>query len=538
MLPNPNMLARPQVERDARPTRAVGSGRSYSDEEINPEKSLTVSSVLAAFTILSEDLSSLPLLLYSRKGRNKFRAYDSIYYRLMHDQPNPEMSSMVFRELMMGHLLAWGNSYSQIVFDKSGNVVELWPLRPDRMTVARKDGVRLYTYQSINGKPETFLSDEILHIPAFGFDGLIGYSRIALSRNSIGLAISAEKYGNKFFANDAKPGVVYQHPGKLSVEAYGRLKDSFDERKSIEKSHESLILEEGMSIDRIGIPPDDAQFLETRKFQVSEIARIFRVPPHMIGDVERSTSWGTGIDSQEQGYVNHTLRPWATRIEQSLNNQLLLPDDRSQFFYEHLMDGLLRGDIATRYEAYVKAITTGVMSPNEARAKENMNPYSGGDTYWRPLNMTSSKDTTAPGDLLPVDNAPTSALQPLWMSAVARVMKRESNDVSGAAKRLLAKGKSAEFRSWVEDFYKNDHTAFVRKQLQPILDAQARLFGINVSGLESALNDYTLHAIRVVSAYVDAEKLLGDIENIAERHSDALYAIFPIQFYEEGDDYE
>lgn len=490
-----NVMADPT----ARPVRVSVRERSYSEESITPELSLTVSAVLAAFTILSEDLSSLPLLLYARRGRNKYRAWDSTYYRLMHDQPNEEMTSMVFRELSVGHLLGWGNFYGQLIFDRRGDVAEIYPLRPDRMTVERKNGQKIYTYTASDGKPRVFFADELLHIPAFGFDGLIGYSRIALARNAIGLAISTEKFGSKLFSNSANPGVIFKHPGQLGDTAYNRLKESLEERKGTDNSHKDIIIEEGMSIEKLSIPPDDAQFLETRKFQVSEIARIFRVPPHMIGDVERTTSWGSGIDSQEQGYVNHTLRPWARRIEECLGAQVLLKKDRDAYFYEHLMDGLLRGDIATRYEAYVKAITNGIMSPNEARSRENMNPYKDGDQFWRPLNMQpinapvsetipSNSQTTEPD----ANSANDGILIPLWKDALARAMKREKNDVGGAVKRLQKNSDLEAFCLWIENFYNRDHPAFLRKQLQPVMDAYVSLTGGDLEDVMTArIQSYT-----------------------------------------------
>jgi len=464
-----------QAEPEMRPVRTAVRERSYSEETITPEMSLTVSAVLAAFTILSEDLSSLPLLLYERRGRNKFRAYGSAYYRLMHDSPNPEHTSMTFRELMMGHLLGWGNFYGQLIVDKNGDVQEIWPLRPDRMTVERKEGSRIYTYQTTAGKPRVFIDDEILHIPAFGFDGLVGYSRIALARNAIGLSISTEKFGAKFFSNGASVGILYKHPGKLTDPAYEHLNQSLKEHTNVENSHKPIILEEGMSIEKLGIPPDDAQFLETRKFQVSEIARIFRVPPHMIGDVERSTSWGSGIDSQEQGYVNHTLRPWAKRIEEYLNLRVLLEKDQPTYFYEHLMDGLLRGDIATRYQAYVSAITNGFMSRNEARERENMNPRQGLDAMLQPLNMATVADNGAAAS-----DQPANALEPLWRQAFNRVLKREANDIRGAARRSLAKGQQA-FAEFVENFYRHDHAAFMSAQLKPLVDATEAIYGVDIS---------------------------------------------------------
>ncbi len=523
------------AEKDIRPTRVSVKERSHSDETITPEISLTVSAVLAAFTILTEDLSSLPLLLYQRRVHDKFRAYDNTYYRLMHDQPNPEHTSMVFREFIMGHLLGWGNFFGQPIFDKRGDVVELWPLRPDRMTVKRFEGERIYIYNTSDGKPRIFLSEEILHIPAFGFDGLIGYSRIALARNAIGLSISAEKYGAKFFANDAIPGTIYRHPGELSDTAYEHLMESLSERKGVEDSQAPIIIEEGMDIARLGIPNDDAQFLETRKFQVSEVARIFRVPPHMIGDVEKTTSWGSGIDSQEQGYVNHTLRPWAKRIEEHLNTRLLLKKDQGSFFYEHLMDGLLRGDIAVRYEAYIKAINNGIFTPNQVLEKENMNPYKGGDLHWRPANMvpieTGSNDG---GD----SNNAASALEPLWQDAITRVIKRETNDLLGASKRYQVKGQQGEFAGWLAKFYGGDHIVFMWKQFKPVLEAQRRLINIDMANvIYEFVQDFLMRRYEHVKS-LSADQIVAGMESYRANAADEILSFVRDCFLKARDDTE
>lgn len=470
-----DMLRTSQLaDKDTRPQRGSIREKSYSDEVITPESALTVSAVIAIITSMAQDLSSIPLFLYARRGRAKFRVYDNMYYRLMHDQPNPEHTSMVFREMLVGHLIAWGNFFAQKIIDGQGNVVELWPLRPDRMTVKRFEGERVYLYTQSDGKQRIFLQEEILHIPAFGFDGLVGYSRIALARNAIGLAISTEKFGSKFFANGAQPGLVYKHPSTLSDEAYTHLQGSLEQRAGTDNSHKTIILEENMSVEKIGLPNNDSQFLETRAFQLQEINRILGpVPPFRIADVERSTSWGTGIDSQEQGYINHTLLPYGVRIEEQLNSQILLESDRNNgLFYEHLFDGFLRGDIQTRYAAYQIGLNNRFFTPNEVRAKENLNPYKGGDTFYGPLNMA------------PINESPSdanAALEPLWKDAIGRVMKREANDLSGAAKRWLAKGQAEAFDTWARNFYRHDHVEFMGKQFQPLLDAELRLFGADFS---------------------------------------------------------
>src|SRR5512139_2717077 len=392
MLPRPSDIRSSTFHVSQTPPGWVVQGygeESYSGENVTVEGALSVTSVLAGFTILMEDTASLPLITYRRLTRGKERAYDSPMYSLLHDQPNPEHTSLVYREFIMGHLLGWGNHYSQKIWDRRGVLRELWPLRPDRMKVDRVKGVRRYTYTQADGTPRVFRPEEIWHIPAFGFDGLMGYSRITLARNAIGLALATEKYGSKFFANGANPGIVVKHPGALSDTAFSHLQSSWEERSGADNAHKPVILEENMSIDKIGIPPDDAQFLETRKFQVDEIARMFRIPPHMLGATEKSTSWGTGLEQQELGYLSHTLRPWLKRIEQGAHKDLLLESEKPDLVIEHLVEDMLRTDIQARMTSYVQAITNGIMTRNEVRERENLNPMEGLDEMLQPLNMTT-----------------------------------------------------------------------------------------------------------------------------------------------------
>jgi HK97 family phage portal protein len=461
---------------------ARADGFSQSNEKVTPEIALTVPAVLAAFTILCEDIASLPLVLYQREADNdRSRAITHASYSLMHDAPNPEMSSMVFRELKMGHLLSWGNFFAQSILDQRGTIVELWPLRPDRMTVLRVDGEKVYHYVSTDDKPYTFLRDEILHIPAFGFDGLIGYSRIALARNAIGLALATEKYGSKFFANDARPGFVLKTPNTLSDTAYDRLNKDWDIiHQGSANAGKKAILEEGLDIGEIGFPPEDAQFIETQKWTVAQLARVFRVPPHMIGDVEKSTSWGTGIDSQEQGYVNHTLRPWTIRIEQALGLQLLLPNERRQYYWEHLFDALVRGDLQTRFETYVKAINNGIFAPNDALRKENMPTYPEGNQHWRPANM-------APMESGQANPAPAQAnAHPLFLDAAQRVLRREAGEVRDARQRWNTKGKGEKYAAWVGEFYKNEFPVFAAAVFHPLVEAQL----ITANQVEAAVRQF------------------------------------------------
>jgi HK97 family phage portal protein len=492
---------------------------SFAGESVTVEGALSVASVLSAFTILMEDTASLPLITYRRLTRGKERATDNPLYELLHDIPNPEHTSMVYREFIMGHLLGWGNHFSQKIWDSRGTLVELWPLRPDRMKVFRENGVRKYLYTEMNGTPRSFRQEEIWHIPAF--DGLVGYSRITLARNAIGLSIAAEKFGSKFFGNGAVPGLAIKHPAQLSDDAYRHLSDSWNaNHRGAENAHKPAILEEGMSIEKIGIPPDDAQFIETRRFQLGEIARMFRVPPHMLGDVERSTSWGSGIEQQELGYLSHTLRPWLKRIEQQANKDLLLETEHGELMIEHLVEDFLRTDIQTRMLAYVQAITNGIMTRNEVRERENLIPMDDLDEMLMPLNMTTtskasekdmademddqSEDAIDETDILAEDDQAQKEkknfdARPFVLDAVRRIVRREAKEVVDAAKRWIGKGKPEKFTQWIEQFYSRDHMEFVKRTFEPLAQ-----FG--QERLEIILKEYlTRQSEEITRAYSDGE---------------------------------
>lgn len=446
-----------------------GGEASYSGESVTVTGSLKVTAVLAGFTILCEDTSSLPLVVFERLQRGKDRAYNHPNYGLMHDEPNPEMTSMVFRELMMGHLLGWGNFFAQKIWDRRGIVRELWALNPSRMSVFRDtNGEKRYLYTLENGSRRAFTAEEILHIPAFGFDGLVGYSRIALARNAIGLSMSAEKYGSKIFANDARPSMALKVKKKLTDEGKKNLRESWNALHGGDNRSGVAVLEEDMDVQTIGFPPEDAQFLQTRQFQVSEIARIFRIPPHMIGDVEKSTSWGTGIEQQELGYYRHTLRPWLVRIEQQFNKDLFLDSERSKYFFEHIADANLRADTQARFAAYASAITNGWMTRNEVREIENKNPIDGLDEILVPLNM-GGNDGNA--DDKQTDPAPRN-ISPLLVDAFKRIARRDEKELEDARKRWLEKDKQERFDAWLEQFYKRDLPVFAVSVLQPMVDAR------------------------------------------------------------------
>lgn len=376
-------------------------GRTTSGKTVNERTALQTTAVYACVRILSETIASLPLHVYRYTEGGKTKDTEHALYTLLHDEPNPDMTSFVFRETLMSHLLIWGNAYSQILRDRSGQVIGLYPLLPDQMSVHRSEkGKLFYVYNryeednpNFQEKGSIVLSqEEVLHIPGLGFDGLIGYSPIALAKNAVGITLACEEYGASFFGNGANPGGVLEHPGILKDPA--KVRDSWNAvYQGTRNAHKVAVLEEGMSYKQIGIPPEEAQFLETRKFQINEIARLFRIPPHMVGDLEKSSF--SNIEQQSLEFVKYTLDPWVVRFEQALKKSLLLPEEKKTYFIKFNVDGLLRGDYQSRMNGYAIGRQNGWLSTNDIRELEELNPIppeEGGDLYLINGNMTKLKD--------------------------------------------------------------------------------------------------------------------------------------------------
>ncbi len=382
-------------------------GGSTSGKPVNERSAMQMTAVYSCVRILSEAVARLPLHIYKYNTGGKEKATDHPLYFLLHDEPNPEMTSFVFRETLMTHLLLWGNAYAQIIRNGKGEVVALYPLMPNKMTVDRDENGRLYySYQRTNGDAPTMKGttvtlrpSDILHIPGLGFDGLVGYSPIAMAKNAIGMAIACEEYGAKFFANGAAPGGVLEHPGTIKDPA--RVRESWQSTfGGSGNANKIAVLEEGMKYTPISISPEQAQFLETRKFQINEIARIFRVPPHMVGDLEKSSF--SNIEQQSLEFVKYTLDPWVIRWEQALMRSLLSSEEKSEFFVKFNLDGLLRGDYASRMSGYAIGRQNGWMSANDIRELENLDRIpadEGGDLYLINGNMLPLKNAGAFADI-------------------------------------------------------------------------------------------------------------------------------------------
>ena len=365
-------------------------GRSNSGEQVDEKSAMQIATVYACVRLLAESVAQLPLHLYrctDDDGQEKAKGHP--LYKILYREPNPEMTSFSFWEAMMTHLLLWGNAYAQVIRDGRNGILGLYPLLPENVEIDRTErGELYYIYHAYTdekpgetNKDINFRRDEILHIPGLGFNGLVGFSPIAMMKNALGTNIAVEKYGSSFFKNNGQPLGVLEHPGVLKDPQ--KIRDNWmDTYGGPNNAHKIALLEEGMQYKAISLPPEDSQFLSTREFGVEEICRIFRVPPHMVQDLKRATF--SNIEHQAIDYVVHTLDPWLVRIEKAIVKDLLVEEEKDDYFPKFNVDGLLRGDYKSRMDGYSVGISTGIISPNEARRKENMPPLpeeEGGDFH-------------------------------------------------------------------------------------------------------------------------------------------------------------
>jgi HK97 family phage portal protein len=379
------------------PTDSVSSapafymGQSISGKIVNERSSMQTTAVFACVRIIAETVASLPLHTYRYKDDGKEKMYTHPLYRLLHDEPNPEMTSFTLRETLMTHILLWGNAYCQIIRNGKGQVVSLYPLLPDKMTVDRDGKGNLYYAYRKEGVTHYLGPEDVLHVPGLGFDGVMGYSPVALAKNAIGLNIAAEEYGGRFFANNAMPSGILSTAGTLKDPT--KVRDAWQSAYGgSSNSNKVAVLEDGLQYQAISMPNSDAQFLETRKFQIEEICRIFQVPPHMVADLSKSSF--SNIENQSISFVVHTIRPWLVRLEQAMNKKLFLESEKGKCFVSFNASALMRGDYKSRMDGYAIGIQNGFFSVNDVRKMENMDLISeedGGDLYLTNGNMLPLK---------------------------------------------------------------------------------------------------------------------------------------------------
>lgn len=367
---------------------------SAAGVSVTADTALRVAAVYSCVRVLAETLASLPLIVYRRKsGGGKERATDHWLYQILHNTPNDWMTSFAWREMGMAHLCLRGVAYSRMVPDRRRRY-QLVPVHPDRVRPTHLESGRLaYEVQLKSSKWVTVLQEEMLRIPFMTLDGIFPITPIQAQREAIGAAYAAQDYGARFWANDARPtgGWIEMDGVFKDDEAAKKFRTQWQESMTGENRHKTVILQKGMKFNPMSLTMEDAQFLETRKLQRAEIAGIYRVPPHLIGDLERAT-WGN-IEHQSINFVMYTMQPWLARWEQELTRGLLTEQEQEEYFVEFLVDGLLRGDATARANYFRTAVLTGWMNRNEVREIENLNRADGLDEFLTPLNMT-------PADLL------------------------------------------------------------------------------------------------------------------------------------------
>jgi len=477
----------------------IGAGASATGISVSEAIALNSTAVWACVKILAETVGTLPLPLYRRTTDGKERATDHPLYTLLHDLPNPEMTSTEVREAMVGSLMLWGNAYAYVERNGADEVTSFWPLRPERMRVWRVNGTGIlqYQYSLYNGGVAYLTPHEIHHIRTFSADGIKGYGPINQNKEAIGLDIALQQFAASLFGNGATPGGVLTHPGELSKEARERVRESWEEsHKGLNNAHRVAILEEGLTWGPVSIPPEAAQFLGTRLFQINEVARIWRIPPHLLGELTRSTN--NNIEHQGLEFVIHTIRPICVRWEQAIARDLLHEDERAIYFAEFNVDGLLRGDQASRYGAYAIGRQWGFLSVNDIRDRENLNPIGDeGDIYLQPINMMDASNPLSPLQLTaPADgtagepgaedvgnsangdgaDGARAAFHGLFLDAAGKAIKREEADVM----RVIRAKKGDALSAALDKVY-GDYAEYLDRQFGPLCVALEGLSGAVVN---------------------------------------------------------
>jgi len=384
-------------------------GGNSSGVTITNKNAMNISTVFACIRNISEDVSKVPFKVYRKVGDEKERLPDHPLQKLLNFEPNSEMTAFSFRQTLTSQCLGWGNGYAEIVYDVLGNPAELNPLSPDKVSPQRNDNGQIYYVVTRgDGTQSKVRPKNILHLHGLGDDGLVGYNVINYAKDSMGLAKAAEIFGSTYFGSNTVLGGILKHPGSLSEEAKNRLAKNINEKyQGAGNAHKVMVLEEAMDFSTPVISPEASQFLETRQFSVTEICRWFRMPPHKVADLTRATF--SNIEHQDLEYVKDCLTAWFKRWESEVWRQLLTDKDRRNgVFVEHTVEGLLRGDIGSRYKAYQISLgnnnNPGFMTINEVRRLENLDPMDGGDELFSPQEPVEPEPETPAEDLGDITN--------------------------------------------------------------------------------------------------------------------------------------
>ncbi len=507
--------------------KALGYRPTHSGTNVTEQTALTFSAVFSCVSVLARTMAAMPIKTYERlETGGKRVARQHPLYKLLRSAPNPEITASTFKSTAMAHLALWGNAYAEIEFNRVGEPRALWLIPPWKVEPRRTQKMVLYyEIRTDQGETRTLLPSQVLHIPGLGIDGVKGLSPVALHRQGIGLGLAAQEFGARFFGQGTNLGGFIEIPGKMKDATVENLrKDINDKYGGLGKSHRLLFLEEGMKYHQAGMPMTDAQFLESRKWEVNEVARIYNVPLHLIQEHEKSTSWGTGIEQMNLGFVVHTMTPYMVNWEQEIERKLHFGND--DYFSEFLVEGLLRGDSQARAEYYNKMFNVGGFSPNEILEKENMNPIGPeGDERFVPLNMVPLKraieDNHEPKAKAPskpdeskgaesgiekrsgkTRHRIAKSYQRIFEDVGKRIVRREEWEVMGKAKELLASRDKNTLLEWLEQFYKK-HPEYIKKQMLPAVTSLAEAIQAEVAGEVDIEAGMTPELKKFTREYVD-----------------------------------
>ncbi len=547
---------------------AFGALPTWAGNTVTERTSLTYAAAFACINVLSKDLAQLPCNVYKRNGEERTIARDTDVYRVMHDRPNPMMTPFTFKQTLQAHAVSWGNGYAEIEYDNRGRVLHLWPLLPDRTRIVVKNGKKWFvtrvddsrTNSDLNDGPSGGLagasqngsvsepkyvglsSDQVLHVPGLGFDGLKGYSVIRMARQAIGAGIAAEQFTAQFFSNSATPRLALKHPGKLSNEAQDRLRIQFEAATSgLSNAHRSMILAEGMEVEKLGLPAKDAELLESSKFGIEQMARFFDIPLMRLHSTTGITSWGTGLEQWQRAYLTHTLGPWLVQWEEAINYSCFTDAERPVYYAEFLREALLQADHAARGQFYREMFGIGAISPNEIARKENLpQGPSEGDERFVPLNyvplslavqllqdqtkLGGGTDGKTPDGTVPPKTPPEkkaiapgeirrggavfrlraqNAHQRILKQAAERVTTKQVQRAQRAVERLQKDGNTPGFITWARDFFQEERPAIRDAFLPAVLSLAEMIAGevqSEIGGAQSTPPDVQ----RFVGEYVDA----------------------------------
>jgi HK97 family phage portal protein len=439
----------------------LGGGASEAGMPVTPETSMRLSAVYACVTLIADMVGSIPLHVYRRlPNTGKELAPTNPTYPLLHRQPNQRQTSIEWRKMGVAHLLLRGNFYNRIVYDRRGAIAALEPLHPDRVGVSLlASGRRGYLYRPPQGDDVAITQDDMFHVMGLSLDGVTGCSVIEYAREAIGAASAQDGFAARFWRQGAEGHLAFVAPNAMSKEMRKANEEALQAHMGgWRQAHKALLLEGGMKAERISVTARDSQYIEVRKFSVTDIARFFRVPPHLVGETDASTSWGSGIESLTLGFINFTLMPWLVAIEQAADRDVILADD---CFAEFNVDGLLRGEALTRAQAHRQYVDGGIKSVNEIRIIENLNPLDG-EEFDKPSRAGNIGVTENPGGAPDTTRTPPtpSRRQPpedtgraaqIAVEAAARLARKEQASLALWGPRLG--GNRAAWVSHVTDFY-------------------------------------------------------------------------------------